>query len=101
MSEENDVDRAPVHAVVNRRFLLTWKSAYFYRQSETWSIAWRGIKWRWSPEFSIGMGDGGWVFHWFGILVERFCFDADDWGDQKAEDLACIFRAMLEEKSSD
>ena len=82
----------------NRRFLLTWKSIHIYFQSETWSMSWWGITWRWLPELSVGMGRGGWVFHWFGVLVERFCFDADDWGEQKANDLADIFNHVIREK---
>jgi hypothetical protein len=101
MSKPEDVDRAPVHAVVRRRFLLTWKSIHIYFQSETWSMAWLGIRWQWTPEICSGMGDSGWIFHWFGILIERCCFDADDWGEQKANDFAEIFRVLLTDKSSD
>lgn len=80
-----------------RRFLLTWKSVHVYFKSETWSATWSGITWRWTPEIVSGMGTDGWLFHWLGILIERFCFDSDDWGEEKADDLAFIFKAVLEE----
>lgn len=78
MTKPEDVDRAPVHAVVNQRFLLTKNAVYVYFENETWSVSWWGNRWSWLPGWQSGMCLNGWMFDWFGILIERFVFDDDE-----------------------
>jgi hypothetical protein len=81
----------------HREFLLTRKSFHFYRPSETFSVQWWGLRWKWLPSRGSGIGPGGWSFQWLCVDIHRTCFeDGDEWGEETQEDIGMIFLSLLD-----
>ena len=98
---ENDVNPPLGVERLVSHFAFRRTGIWRYTPRATWCFVWN-CRWFWLPSVSRDEVRGGWWVHWGWFMLEKFAFDEwDDWGEERAEQMADVLQVIAANRDDD